>query len=111
MRSAPKPLRRRKRPKPPKPENRSRPFRQGGAPAIDVHDLPPAPPQRRITASTEPRRQPGKQGVLAVSTLECGHELETRRGDRQRGWCFCFQCQKRGRKAERRSPDGPAHNS
>jgi hypothetical protein len=54
----------------------------------------PLPPQRRITASTPPARQAGRHGVRAVSTLECGHVVETIADTRRRGWCFCFQCLK-----------------
>ncbi|WP_146208908.1 hypothetical protein [Azospirillum sp. TSO22-1] len=49
----------------------------------------PLPPQRRITVSTPPARQAGRHGARALSTLECGHVVETTADARRRNWGTC----------------------
>lgn len=46
-----------------------------------------APPLRAIIESTTPRRNPihtRRPGLIAVSTLECGHITDTNAGERTR---------------------------
>lgn len=52
---------------------------------------PPRPPDRTILESTTPRRR-GRKGLIAVSTLECGHITDTQARDRKRGTVPCWDC-------------------
>lgn len=90
-----------KRGAPPKPPVRARSSYGSGLSQSLIANMPPAPPERRIVSSTVPARQPGRMGILAMSTLECGHQVETGAGDRRRGWCHCFECADRSPPARR----------
>jgi len=49
-------------------------------------------PLRKIVHSTAPERRPGRRGLVALSTLECGHQDWTKASERRRGRCYCFDC-------------------
>lgn len=49
-------------------------------------------PLRKILTSTDPRRRPGRRGLVALSTLECGHQDWTKASERRRGQTYCFDC-------------------
>lgn len=49
-------------------------------------------PLRKIVYSTPPRRHPGKRGLVASSTFECGHGEWTQASERRKGCAYCFDC-------------------
>ena len=56
---------------------------------------PERPPVRLIIDSTAPRRNPvysRRPGLIAVSTLDCGHITDTNARERRAGRLACWEC-------------------